>query len=343
MDAMMATLLQRDAPDLLISFAKPFFFEWVGYAFMAKLLPNRLNVYAIAGLAFVYAVWINLRSPVLFGTNYHFWMNLFINAFTWGIILFLFKGKIWKRLLIWWYYDIVKTFCEAVAYVPFLLYGARDDAYGTWNGIIASAEAGALPKLLYALICLAAFLLFGFLSLAVWRRLLLKKFQPFYLLFIALPMGQRYMLSRVFRPSMGDLFFGILINVVDDVETIYDILSLFGIAVGLLSAAAILYYVLSYDKRAAIEAELRDAKRAMELDRARYDELERQSEELAKLRHDFNNQLASIVWLARVGEGGTAQEMISALSNEIDRTRDTSQHTSEERNPRDLRHEAVYR
>jgi hypothetical protein len=321
MNAVIAELLQKDAPDLLISFVKPFFFELMGYALMAKLLPNRLNIYAIAGLALVYATWINLRSPALFGTNYHFWMNLFINAFTWGIILLLFKGKIWKRFMIWWYCDIIKTLCESVAYAPFLLYAARNGAgVGAWSEIIASIEADTLTKLLYALICLAAFLLFGLLSLALLRRLLLKKFQPFYLLFIILPMGQRYALSRVSRPSMGDWFLGILINFIDDVERIYDILSLFGIAAGLISAVMILYYVLSYDKRTAIEAELTEAKRAMELDRARRSEVERRSEELAKLRHDFNNQLASVVQLVRAGEDGAAQEMISALTDEVNRT-----------------------
>jgi uncharacterized membrane protein len=320
MDAVTAGLLQRGASDLFVSFAKPFLFELFVYVLMAKLLPNRLNVSALIGLAFVYAVWINLRNPALLGTKYHFWMNMFINIFTWCIILFLFKGKIWKKLMIYWYYDIVKTLCEAVAYIPFLLYAVRGGNYGTWTEITASAEAGVLPKLLYMLFCLAAFLLLGFLSLAMWRRLLLKKFQPFYLLFILLPMGQRYALSRVYRPNMGDWFLGILINFIDDIETIYDILSLFGIAVSLIAAVAVLYYVLSYDKRAAAETELRDAKRMMELEQARYAEMEQRSEEMAKIRHDFNNQLSSIIQLVRAGEDGTAREIITALTGEINRT-----------------------
>jgi hypothetical protein len=121
---------------------------------------------------------------------------------------------------------------------------------------------------------------------------------------------------------MGDLFFGILINFVHDVETVYSILSLFGIALGLISGAAILFYILSYDKKAAIEAELTEAKRVMELEQARYIEVERQSEELAKLRHDFNNQLSSITHLVRAGESAAAREIISALTNEINRTRE---------------------
>jgi sensor histidine kinase regulating citrate/malate metabolism len=55
----------------------------------------------------------------------------------------------------------------------------------------------------------------------------------------------------------------------------------------------------------------------MELEQARYGEVEKRSEELAKIRHDFNNQLASIIQLVRTGEDGAAQEMISALTNEI--------------------------
>jgi hypothetical protein len=167
------------------------------------------------------------------------------------------------------------------------------------------------------------FLLLGFLSLIIWRGILMRKFHPFYLLFFALPMGQIYSLSRVIHPNMGDLFFGILSIFVDDVTAAYNILSLFGITISLVASAAILYYVLSQDKRTAIDAELKETKRVMELEQARYCEMERRSEELAKIRHDFNNQLASIVQLVNAGEDSTAKEIISALMNEINRAQNT--------------------
>jgi len=49
-------------------------------------------------------------------------------------------------------------------------------------------------------------------------------------------------------------------------------------------------------------------------------ELEKRSEELAKIRHDFNNQFASVAQLVRSGERNSAQELVEALSKEINDT-----------------------
>jgi hypothetical protein len=317
-DTIVASLLEQGAWSLLLTFAIHFFPAFIVYYFMHRVLPSRLNSPALAAMALVYAMWCMLRGgPGLLGTRYHFWMNMFINAWTIFVIVFLFQGKFWKKLITWWYIDVVKSLSRAAAYVPILSWSAFRGFRGEWSEMVLSVESDIALRLLFALVYFALYALFGFLSITVWRRLLLKKFEPFHLLFVALPMALKYTLSHVFQPSMGDWFFGIIYSFVPDISAAYAILSLLAIALGLAAGAATLYYVLSYDRRAAIEAELRDAKRTMELKQARRAEVERRGEELARLRHDFNNQLASIVQLARAGEDGTAQEIISALSNEI--------------------------
>jgi len=52
--------------------------------------------------------------------------------------------------------------------------------------------------------------------------------------------------------------------------------------------------------------------------------VERRREELARIRHDFNNQLASIGQLIRSGEESSAQDMIAALTGEIAGTKERS-------------------
>ena len=203
----------------------------------------------------------------------------------------------------------------------FLIYRTYSGLHGDWAQIVSSVESDTMLNLIHIVAFIPLFLLFGFLSLTIWRRLLLQKFQPFYLLFIVLPLGQRYSLAHVIHPSMGDLIFGILINFVPDAGTIYYILSLFGIFISLAATVAILYYVLSYNKREAVEAELRETKRVMEREQAHYRELEQRCEELAKIRHDFNNQLASVTQLVRSGDRTSAQDLIGALSQEINNTK----------------------
>ncbi|MDR1615397.1 MAG: hypothetical protein LBR98_00015 [Syntrophomonadaceae bacterium] len=322
MEAVFEHLLEMGLPNLILSFVEPFLSSFTIYFFMRKLLPTRLNFYALFTLSFIYALWFNLRTPDLLGTAYHFGMNMFINAFTYFIIIFLFQGKFWRKLIVWWYFDIIKTMCQAVAYVPILLYYV-DRGFGSeWIHVVTSVESGTALRFVFIFTFISLFLLLGFLSLTIWRRILMRKFHPFYLLFIALPMGFKYSLAHVIPPNMGDWFLGIASIFVDDVSIAYNILSLFGISISLVASTAVLYYVLSYDKRAAIEAELGEAKRMMELEQARYSEMEQRSEELAKIRHDFNNQLASIVQLVHTGEDNAARDMIHALSLEIAETKE---------------------
>lgn len=312
-------LLENGLPHLLVSFSGPFFSFMIGYYFMHKLLPNRLNIFSLSALSLVYVLWYHLRVPDLLGTRYHLWMTIFVNALTFFILIFLFHGKLWRKLIIWWYFDVIKTMCEAVSYVPILLYYADSDFRSEWAEIVSSVESSTLLKLIYVSVFLSFFLLLGFLSLKVWRRVLLQRFQPFYLLFLALPLGQRFALSNVIHPNMGNPLFSIFISFASDVTELYYGLSLLGVFICIVVDAAILYYAVSLYKKAAIETELHETKRVMELEQVRYMELEQRSEELAKIRHDFNNQLASVTQLVRTGDKASAQELIDALSKEIEK------------------------
>jgi hypothetical protein len=313
MDFIVAGLLEQGAPNLALSLAEPFAVSFILYCFMRKLLPSRLNFPSLIAMALFYTLLAGLNVQDVFGTGYHFWMSLIINAWTYFILLILFSGKFLKKLLVWFYFDMLRMMCQAAASISI----AGRGFHGDWVRLTTSAKADAPQKLIHMTAYILLFLLLGFLSLSIWRRIIMEKFQPFYLLVIALPMGLRYSLALVITPHMGDWFFGILIGFGMDAAAAYRVLALFGIALGLAADAALLYYVLSYDKRAAIEAELREAGHIMELERKRYREIERRAEEMAKLRHDFNNQLASISHLVRTGEAGAAREMILALSEEI--------------------------
>jgi len=315
--AVLVELFDTDLIDLLLFFSRPFFAIFLGYFFMCKLIPNRLKMYQLIIISVLYALWFNLRIPALYGTSYHLWMNVFVNALTFAILIFLFQGRFWKRFIVYWYFQIIQLMCETISFVPVFTYYSFSENPGSWSGIVSRTESIVVLRLIYTLVVILLFLFLGYLSLIIWRRLLLRRFHPFYLLFIALPIGQMYSLSNVVNPGMGDWFFGITFMIVADAELSYSILSVLGAAVCLFASIALFGYILSHDKRAGIEAEIKEIRRAMDLEQSRYREIEQQSEEVAKLRHDFNNQLASILQLMRAGEDEAAREMIDALSKEI--------------------------
>ena len=88
------------------------------------------------------------------------------------------------------------------------------------------------------------------------------------------------------------------------------------------SIIALLYYVVSLENKARLEEELRDTRYRMELEQAHYRSVEIRQEELSRIRHDFNNQLAVICSLMSSGEEDEAQQMIRQLGDDIAATRE---------------------
>jgi len=84
----------------------------------------------------------------------------------------------------------------------------------------------------------------------------------------------------------------------------------------------LLYYVVSLENKAKLEEELRDIRYRMELEQAHYKSVEIRQEELARIRHDFNNQLAVICSLMESGEDSEAQQIIRQLGDDIAATRE---------------------
>ena len=100
-------MIERDALDLLIAFIRPFSIAILIYYFMRKLLPNRMNNYSLIAVAVIYALWTMLRNQgqlVLYGTGFHLWMSIFVNVLTFSVLIFLFKGKFWRRAAVYWYF-----------------------------------------------------------------------------------------------------------------------------------------------------------------------------------------------------------------------------------------------
>lgn len=112
---------------------------------------------------------------------------------------------------------------------------------------------------------------------------------------------------------------GVMQFFIEDLALFNLMFALFGIVTCLVADVAILYVILSQEKRAVIEAQLEESRQEAELQEAYIRQVEKKGEELAKIRYDLNNQLMAIIQLARTGEKGTAKQMIDALTGELNR------------------------
>jgi len=317
----LTAMFEKDALNLAVSFFRPFLFTFLSYYFMRKIFSNRINRYTLVAIAFVFALWDNMRMHIPYGTGQHLGANIFINAFSIAIVIFLFYGKFWRKAIVYLYFDIIRRLCYIIAFMPISLYDyVLHDRRITWREMQGLVESNMSLRLIYIFTSLLLYWRLGLFSVKIWRKLLLEKPHIFYLLLIALPISQRYALSLVSPPSTGSILFSMFFFFTADAELSHILLSLIGASVSLAAAILLFYYILSYEKREAIEAELKETKRVMELEQAHYLEIERQSEKIAKIRHDINNQLTSVIQLIQTGEDNAAREMIADLSKEIEGT-----------------------
>lgn len=71
-----------------------------------------------------------------------------------------------------------------------------------------------------------------------------------------------------------------------------------------------------------MEKELSELKHKSELERQHYQSIEIRREELAKIRHDYNNQLSSVLGLLKTSNPQEAEKIIQSLLGKIEETRE---------------------
>lgn len=211
------------------------------------------------------------------------------------IPVFLFKGPVWKRLLTNFLLYIGQAVAEMVALSLLRDLDVIREANVVFTTIAETASYTAVGMLVYTLV--------GSGVVILARSLQAKRFSGVYLPVVAI---------------LFSLFLTYYAYISSTSILLWCVCSLMGSA----SALFLLYYVIELERKTELEAELRDIHYTMELEQSHYRAVEARREELAKIRHDFNNQLAAISALLQSGDRADAQTMLSQLSAGIAATRE---------------------
>lgn len=92
-----------------------------------------------------------------------------------------------------------------------------------------------------------------------------------------------------------------------------NIISMVGLFIGYLSDILLFFIIESESEQENLQREIRTVRQAMELESIRYEVLCEKRQELANLRHDYNNQLVVVQLLLDGGNEKEAQDIISGL------------------------------
>ena len=252
--------------------------------FLSKILPRRFSFWICVSVIAIITIIISVVIEMF--SHLPYFVLVMVNSSALLLItLYLFRGKLWGRVIAFVYFYMAARLCSAVGLAIYSI-------------IFEAGPEEVVPVIVGMGVSLLLYILFGFLSVSMWRKIPAHRLQPFYMLFVVLQLSQS-LISLHFSP------------------TIPTEIMLISAAIFLIGSAVLFFFVLSHEKNGILEAELNETRRKVELEQTRHKEFETRRDEMAKIRHDFNNQLASIIQLVRVGEDKTAQEIIDALTDEI--------------------------
>lgn len=83
-----------------------------------------------------------------------------------------------------------------------------------------------------------------------------------------------------------------------------------------------MYFISDIEKKAVLEREVNSLKYAHELEEQHFRQVEEKRYEVAKIRHDINNQLTTIKSMVHSGHMEQAEELIGELENTVSQTKE---------------------
>ncbi|MGN0385515.1 MAG: sensor histidine kinase [Lachnospiraceae bacterium] len=152
---------------------------------------------------------------------------------------------------------------------------------------------------------------FFWILLFVWKRFIMKNNCQAgnFIVFMFFPLGQVLLLI-----SHADEFYAIRAT------QSFSLIS--GIIVGLLADILLLATILRQQQMREIELKLGEMKQTWEVEKKHYEEIENRREELAKIRHDMNEQFILMKELLKQDDRDKVGEMLDTLTAYVASTRE---------------------
>ena len=287
--------------DFLFSVLSWLFPPFLGYlihpVFMGMVIPSRLKCWWQIMLLAAFVSLFNLPKAIwgIYSVSADVFRIISLPVMHLAIPLLLFKGPVWKRLL-----TNLLMFSGQIVGEGMAVWTVTSPTNVRVENVVTNSFQDAV---IYAVVGMFCNALFDGLVVIIARSLQARKFSWVYIPVICIVL------------SLWGMFYAY----------IADANRLFCCVCTVLAGGSILsllQYVVALENKTALEEELRNTRHRMALEQAHYKAVEARQEELARIRHDFNNQLAAVSLLIQSGEENDAQSMLRQLGENIAATRE---------------------
>lgn len=283
--------------DVISWLFPPFLVYLIHPIFMGMVIPSRLKRWWQIVLLAAFVSLFNLPKAIwgIYSVPANVFRILSIPVLHIAGPLLFFEGPVWKRLM-----TNLLMFSGQIVGEGMAVWLVTSPADVRIENVVTQSFGDALIYAVVAMFCNA---LFDSLLVVFARSLQAKKFSKVYIPVICIVLG----------------IWGMFFAYISDANGLFCCICMV-LAGG--AVIALLHYVVSLEDKAALEEELRDTRHRMALEQAHYKAVEVRQEDLARIRHDFNNQLAAISLLIGTGAENDAQQMICQLGKDIADTRE---------------------
>lgn len=206
--------------------------------------------------------------------------------------LWIFQGPVWRRLVVNMLLYCSQMLGEAITVqLLFPMDTAKNvDAF--------FAQMSPSQLLLYAALSQGGCVILYSIVVILARSLIARRFSLIYLPVFFLPCSLWGMMMGHFSDFAPWVWF-------------------LCICLGCGATIILLYYIISLEEKDILKEKVQELRHTIALEQAHYRTVEERQEELARIRHDFNNHLSAIGRLAEAGEMEDVRQMIMRLKEDV--------------------------
>ena len=153
-----------------------------------------------------------------------------------------------------------------------------------------------------------------YLLAAVWNKIAGKKQSKLRMSLIAFPVAQVLVITAIVS-SFSQVYMNILKVDILLVTTI-------GLVIFAIADLIYMFFISDIEKKNALELEVNSLKYARQLEEQHFKQIEEKRYEVAKIRHDINNQLIAIRSMMKDGHIEQADEMLGTLETRVAKTKE---------------------
>ncbi|MBO5176052.1 MAG: hypothetical protein J6C07_01230 [Lachnospiraceae bacterium] len=249
-----------------------------------------IAIYTIISSAILLAKFTNFNNQVLVSTT-ALLMQLTFFMFT----LISFRDSLYKKLIVF----IIILLCNIMSELLCLLHLNSIASY------TLALEPHSREFTIAILFILPLVFLLNLIFIFIWKYANSKKKNTLLLVFSILPMLQLLISAGIFAPALiePDLIDNALIFICSLIATI--------------TIVILLCLLLRRQEKQSIQAAYQELQELYQVENEYYQTLEVRHEELAKIRHDYNNQIATLYMLISSNKLEAAGELANSMKQQM--------------------------